>query len=191
MTDPDGIQITRSSVLARARAGDAADFARLYGPLAYSIARKVGLRQSDAEDVMQQTMLELLQMLPNFVYDRARGSFKGLVKKIVRNRAVDSMRQRQRLPTQPVTPDRPAPNDEFDRMFEHEWLKTHLSAALERVRGEVHASTYQSFELAVLLEWPINQVAQTLGVSPNQVSQNKRRVFLRLREHLAELENEG
>ena len=78
------IGITRVSVIQRARRGDGDEFARLYAPLAFAMARKFGLSEPDAGDVSQQVILELLQLLPTFEYDRSKGSFKGLVKKIVR-----------------------------------------------------------------------------------------------------------
>jgi len=69
---------TRSSVLTNARNGDFDEFARIYAPLAYSMALRLRLDDDDAHDVMQQTMLELIKLMPGFVYDRSKGSFKGL-----------------------------------------------------------------------------------------------------------------
>jgi RNA polymerase sigma factor (sigma-70 family) len=182
------IGITRVSVIQRARRGDADEFARIYAPLAFAMARKFGLSEADAGDVSQQVILELLQLLPTFEYDRGKGSFKGLVKKIVRNRAADMLRRRMPPGDESVLERALHANGSPDEVFEREWYKAHLVAALERVRAEVQPTTLQSFQLAVLCEWPIEQVAETLGLSANQVSQNKRRVFARLKEHLAELE---
>jgi RNA polymerase sigma-70 factor (ECF subfamily) len=181
---------TRTSIIKRAQQGDATEFAQLYAPLAYSIARKNGLDEADAEDVSQQTMLELLRMLPTFCYDRSHGSFKGLVKKIVLNRTTDVLRRRRRMRGDSILEAAADTRDEFDAMFEREWRKTHLLLALDRVRKEVKPRTYQSFQLVVLGERPVAEVARTLGLTRNQVSQNKRRVLLRLQAHLKELQGE-
>ena len=52
-------------------------------------------------------------------------------------------------------------------------------------------TTFQSFQLGVLCDWPNEKVADTLGLTPNQVSQNKRRVAARLKTHLEELQHDA
>ncbi len=185
-----GVGTTRPSVIERARGGDASEFARLYAPLTFAMGRKLGLGEHDAEDVMQQTMLEVLGLLPAFEYDRRRGSFKGLLKKIVRNRTVDWLRRRRSSAAGELERVADAA-DAFERMFEREWQKAHLRAALERVRTEVKPTTFQSFQLCALCEWSVDEVAGTLGLTPNQVCQNKRRVIRRLRAHVEELQGES
>ena len=182
---------TRPSVLARARDGDAGEFARIYSPLIYRMARRRGLDEHDAEDLMQQMMLELLRLLPKFRYDRSRGTFKGFLKKMTGNRVIDLYRKKKPL-LDPAAlegvADRDAedPDEEFDR----EWQKAHLVAALDAVRPQVKPSTFQSFQLFALEGWPIEKVAETLGISRNQVSQNKRRVIQRLKAQVEEQERE-
>ncbi len=182
---------TRPSVLARASDGDAGEFARIYSPLIYRMARRRGLDEHDAEDLMQQMMLELLRLLPRFRYDRSRGTFKGFLKKMTGNRVIDLYRKKKPL-VDPVVlegvadKDAEDPDEEFDR----EWQKAHLVVALDAVRPQVKPSTFQSFQLFALEGWPIEKVAETLGITKNQVSQNKRRVIQRLRAQVEEQERE-
>ncbi len=183
----NNLSTTRASVLARAANGDADEFAQLYAPLAYAVARKRGLKQDDAEDIAQQVMMELLRMLPGFDYDRSRGSFKGLVKKIVGNRVTDSMRRRRPEPAGEMVEQAATANTDLDALFEREWQKVHLSAALDRVRMEVKPTTYQAFQLTFLDEVEPARVADMLGISTNQVAQYKCRVVQRLRGQLEDL----
>lgn len=44
-----------------------------YGRLIYNFARKAGLDDADAPDVMQETMLTVSKTMPRFRYDRSRG----------------------------------------------------------------------------------------------------------------------
>lgn len=184
---------TRSSVLERARLGHADEFARLYTPFAYLVALKRGVSVHDAEDVSQQTMLELLKKLklPDFRYDRSKGSLKGMIKTIVRRRIADLFRGQRDEAGKDVLDRLADDSSETDSLVEREWLKTHWLAALDRVRGEVKPTTFQSFQLCVLSEWSIEDVADTLGLTPNQVSQNKGRVIRRLREHFMELQRDN
>jgi RNA polymerase sigma-70 factor (ECF subfamily) len=177
--------------LERARKGDAEEFVRVYAPLCYAVARRRGIDQERAEEVMQQSVLHLLQLLPGFQYDRSRGRFKGLVKKIVSNRVADALgRAWPGLPEEAAQTLEAGPHDSDD-VFEREWMKAHLDAALDRVRQEVRPSTFQSFQLTMLLGYGVAEAARILGLSANQVSQNKRRVLERLRHHLEELQHES
>jgi DNA-directed RNA polymerase specialized sigma24 family protein len=45
----------------------------LGGDLRY--ARKLGLDETQAQDVLQETMVALMRILPEFAYDRNKGSF--------------------------------------------------------------------------------------------------------------------
>jgi len=79
---------------------------------------------------------------------------------------------------------------EFDTLFEDEWFKSNLQVALDRARQQVKPTTYQSFYLCVIEGKSIDEVAHALNLSANQVSQNKRRIILRLREQLEDLLND-
>lgn len=176
---------TQSVVLRRAKAGDAAEFAAVYAPLVLSMVRARGVGRSDDEDVMQQVLLEVLRKLPTFEYDRAKGSFRGYLKKIVCERALDLKRRRR--PVGEVDESTPEPDDALAAWCEEEWRQAHLEAALERVRREVSATTFRAFELLVIEARPVEEVAALLGHTPNHVCQSKLRVTRRLREHLKEM----
>jgi len=60
-----------------------------------------------------------------------------------------------------------------------------MQIALERVKGEVEPRTYQAFQLYVLEEWSVSDVAEFLKMSQPSVYTAKSRVVQRLR-HLLE-----
>jgi len=64
----------------------------------------------------------------------------------------------------------------LDRLWDEEWEKALLAAALERVRRQVNPKHFQIFDLCVLQHWPPAQVARTLGVSTARVYLAKHRV---------------
>ncbi len=59
------------------------------------------------------------------------------------------------------------------------------------MRREVQPSTFQAFDLLVVRELPVEEVAAMLGQTPNHVCQSKLRVVRRLREHLEEMLDEN
>jgi RNA polymerase sigma factor (sigma-70 family) len=180
---------TQSVVLRRAKAGDADEFAAVYAPLVLAMVRASGVDRSNDEDVMQQVLLEVLRKLPTFEYDRTKGSFRGFLKKMVRERALDVKRRRR--PVGEVDETIAEPSDAIAEWCEDQWRQAHLEAALDRVRKEVQPTTFQAFDLLVIQELPVEQVAAMLGQTPNHVCQSKLRVARRLREHLQEMLDEA
>src|SRR5207253_305739 len=80
---------TSASLLERLRRpGDQeawAQFVRLYTPLLYYWARRAGLQQQDASDLVQDVFAVLFRKLPEFTYDRGR-SFRGWLRTVTLNR---------------------------------------------------------------------------------------------------------
>lgn len=81
MTAPDKFSIaTRATLLERLKdCEDQAswrEFYDLYRDLIFSFAIKAGLTESEADDVVQETVIGVARKLPEFRYDPAKCSFK-------------------------------------------------------------------------------------------------------------------
>src|SRR5262249_35391063 len=91
---------TRSSLLVRlrdARDGAAwAQFVELYAPLVYGFARKHGLQDADAADLTQEVLRAVAGAAGRLEYDPERGSFRGWLFTIVRNKLRSFLAGRQR-----------------------------------------------------------------------------------------------
>lgn len=72
-------------------------------------------------------------------------------------------------------------------IWDEEWEKNLLSAALERVKRRVDPGQFQIFDLYCTEGWPVLKVAQTLGVSVGRVYLAKHRVGRLLRKELSSL----
>ena len=81
---------TRLSLLMRLR--DAHDrlaweqFVGLYAPLVYGFARRKGLQDADAADIAQDVLTSVAQQMRQWEFDPLRGSFRGWLFTIARNR---------------------------------------------------------------------------------------------------------
>ena len=73
-------------------------------------------------------------------------------------------------------------------MWDEEWQKNLMSAALERVKPQVSPRQFQIFDLYVLQDWPVREVTRTLGISAAQVYIAKHRVTAVLRKEARKLE---
>jgi len=185
---------TRVSLLARVRdLGDAEAWERfyeLYAPLLQRFARGLGLSASDAQEVRDQCLAVLARELPRFDYDPARGSFKSWLYRVARAKVVDLRREQ-----------RPAEGADWSRCAAHEpepgahwdsvWTAEHLLYALERVRPDVSARDFRAFEMLLVDDVSVDEVARALAMNANQVYKAKSRILARVRAKLRTLEAEG
>src|SRR4249920_36454 len=76
----DESPLTRASLLVKIRDGSnhAAwqEFVNLYGPVVYGFARKRGLQDADAADLMQEVLRSLARSADRLDYDPRRGTFR-------------------------------------------------------------------------------------------------------------------
>jgi RNA polymerase sigma-70 factor (ECF subfamily) len=80
---------------------------------------------------------------------------------------------------------------EFEAIWDQEWEKSVLAAAIERVKRQVSPEQYQLYDLYVLQRWPVTKVAKELGVSLGRVYVAKHRVGRTLKKELARLAAPG
>src|SRR5271170_3075509 len=91
---------TRASLLVRLRDGDDAgawqEFVRLYAPIIYGFARKRGLQDADAADLMQEVLRSISSAAHRLEYDPARGTFRGWLFTVTRNKVFNFLEGRNR-----------------------------------------------------------------------------------------------
>jgi RNA polymerase sigma-70 factor (ECF subfamily) len=178
------------------------DFFNVYWKLIYGVARKAGLSDAEAQDVVQETLLSVAKQMPTFKYDPSIGSFKAWLLNLTRWRIITQFRKRKpaadHLPpaatstarTDPVDrlPDPNAAN--LDAVWESEWETNILEAALDRVRHKLDPIKFQVFDFYVRKEWAPEKVAECFSISVGQVYQIKHRVTAVLRAEVQRLEKE-
>src|SRR5438270_9944297 len=89
---------TSLSLLQRARGRDPEAWRRvvqLYSPLVFSWARRAGLGDADAADLVQEVWRAVVSALERFQRDRQSGTFRGWLWTVTRNKIHDHFRDRQ------------------------------------------------------------------------------------------------
>jgi RNA polymerase sigma-70 factor (ECF subfamily) len=195
---------TRRSLLSRLKNWDDQeswrDFFNTYWKLIYGAAIKAGLTHAEAEEAVQETVITVTKKIKDLKYDPALGSFKGWLLNTTRWKIADQFRKRQRLDApQPhrsdetrgtATIDRvpdPAGFD-LDAVWDQEWEKNLVDAALQRVKRQVRPKQYQIFDLYVIRGWPVEKVTATLGVNTAQVYLAKHRISAAIKKEIQKLE---
>src|SRR4051812_46686272 len=99
---------TRRTLLSRLRDLDDHEswrtFFDLYWRLLYNVARKSGLDDSSAQEVVQETVIGVAQKMPEFRYDPTRGTFRQWLLRITRRRIIDHLRRLYRQPARAEIP---------------------------------------------------------------------------------------
>ena len=191
----DSIQ-TRWTLIARLKDLDDQESWRVffdtYGGLIYGVAIKSGLSHAEAQDVVQETVISVSKNMKSFKADPAVGSFKSWLLTLTRWRIVDQFRRRGRElhPSPAASPQSetrfeetsfeariadPAANV-LDRIWEEEWERHVIAAALEKVKQQVSARHYQVFYVLAIKQVPPAKVAATLGLPVDQVYLIKHRL---------------
>ncbi|MDB6017240.1 MAG: polymerase, sigma-24 subunit, subfamily [Pedosphaera sp.] len=194
---------TRQSLLSRLKDWNDQEswkvFFDTYWKLIYSAGVKAGLTDAEAQDVVQETVLSVLKSMPNFDYDAEKGSFKGWLLRLTSWRIVDQIRKRQRdieherheSPTSTETDCVERVVDplglKLEAVWEEEWEKNLMEAAIERVKKKVEPKQYQIFDLYVFKSWPASKVAQVLKVSAGKVYLTKHRISHLIKKEITHL----
>jgi RNA polymerase sigma-70 factor (ECF subfamily) len=177
------------------------EFFDAYWKLIYSVARKSGLTETEAQDAVQETIITVAKKIGNFRYDPKVGSFKGWLLNITRWRIADQFRKREtsgqedrrRNDRQTATIERIADSKAADisEIWEQEWRQNLLAAAVTRVKKKVDPKQFQIFDCYVRKEWPAQKVASELRVSIGQVYLARHRVAALLKKETLALEKHG
>ncbi len=175
------------------------EFYRTYWRLIYSVAIKAGLREDEAWDVVQETILTIAKQTLKNAYDPERGSFKMWLWNVTRWRINDQFRQRGKAPLpasdtggdtadatrEPVENIPDTSNNNFSDIWEREWQQNIMKAALERVKMRISPRQFQIFDYNVLQGMSATEVRKRLSVSIAQVYLAKHRVGSILKKEIA------
>jgi RNA polymerase sigma factor (sigma-70 family) len=175
------------------------EFFDTYWKVIYSAARKSGLTDAEAQEVVQETVITVARNIDKLKYDPAIGSFKGWLLQITRWRIADQFRKRE-----PGNAKRPDSDDDrltatvervpdaqivdLDQVWEAEWKDSLFEAAIVRVKKKIDPKQFQIFDCYVRKEWPAQKVAERLRVNVGQVYLARHRVGALLKKEIKALE---
>ena len=195
---------TRLSLLIRVKDGDDAswtEFYEKYEELIRLYGKKRGLTKEERDDLVQNVMNELSEKklvgkynpnyIPNLVknYDISRGRFRFFLRGIANNQALKILNKRINY----VTLDDPEQQgieptvDEWNGIWDEEWMHFAKNKALEILRNRVEPKTYQAFHMIAMQGRSPQEVASFLGMSKEGVYQHKHRCLKILKDTVSTL----
>lgn len=176
------------------------DFFDTYWKLIYGTALKSGLTATEAQDVVQETMIAVARHMPSFKYNPVLGSFKTWLLNMTRWRITDQLRKRGPFVAGKSEADDTATGTrtvdkvidpmslDLDVLWNAEWEKNLLAAAMAKVKRRLDPQKYQIFDLYVNKEWMPEKVASMFGISVDQVYLAKHRTMELIKDEIKRLE---
>lgn len=173
------------------------EFYRTYWRLIYAVSVQAGLRDDEAWDTVQETVLSIAKQSRDGGYDPQKGSFKKWLWQITYWRIKDRFRQRTPetapasgddhtgIPDIDTLPD--CNGENLETIWEREWQRNLIKAASERVKMQVNPKHFQIFDYCVLRGMSTAEVRKKLGVSLAQVYLARHRIGNLLRKEIEAL----
>jgi RNA polymerase sigma-70 factor (ECF subfamily) len=193
----DESPLTRASLLVQIRDGanHAAwqEFVNLYGPVVYGFARKRGLQDADAADLMQDVLRSVSSAIGRLDYDRKHGTFRGWLFTITRNKVFNFLSARRIRPqgsgdstTNRLLDSQPDHGDGSDA-WELEYQRRIASMAMDHIKAEFQENTWRAFWLTAVEGIAAPDAARQLRMSPGSIYVAKSRVLARLKDEVEAL----
>ncbi len=172
-------------------------FHDMYWRVIHSFARKFGLSDAEAFDVVQETIIDVAKQARTGAYNAKEGKFRSWLFRLVRWRVGDVVRQRGKLQqatsppadaTPRTSPAERLPDERAEVAWETEWKLAALATAMDRIKDQVNPLHFQIFECATVRDWPVKKVCVELGVNAAQVYLARHRVGALIKKEVEALE---
>ena len=195
----DDSAATRASLLLRIRDphdGEAwRQFVKIYASVVYGFARKRGLQDADAADLMQEVFRAIAGAAGRLEYDPRRGSFRAWLYTVTRNKLYNFLDGRKRQVqgsgdsgAQEMLEEKSI-HEEDAAAWDREYERRLFAWAAEQVRGEFQQATWQAFWQTAVEGKNAREVGTALGLSPGAVYVAKSRVLARLKQQIQQVQD--
>jgi RNA polymerase sigma factor (sigma-70 family) len=172
------------------------DFVRIYSGYIYGIIRRMNISDHDAEDLVQQLMLNMWNKLPNTDIEQIR-RFRSWLSTITKNFVIDFIRKRIRETNRLEKAEKDTTLSylksinlpDIDRIAEKEWRLHITNLALKNIEPLFSGHAIAVFRLS-LDGLEIKAIAERLDLQENSVYRLKNRVKKRLIIEIEQLREE-
>ena len=187
---------TNQSLIARVKdsadAASWAEFLGIYQPVLFRMARRRGLQDADAHDVMQQVFLSISRSIENWTAGNDQPPFRAWLTIVARNAITKALTRRPRdlaagstsvIELLHAHPEPEAPTAELQQEARREIVRW----AAEQIRSEFSAKTWNVFWQTAIEGQLVADVAKESGRSPGAIYVSRFRVTARLKEKISEV----
>lgn len=180
---------TQSRLIAQVRSPEDHEawetFVHRYRPAIYRMARRRGMQDADAQDLVQAVLARVAGSIGRWEPQGPEVRFRHWLRRVARNAIVSALTRRPG--------DRPgigeadaasAQDDELDREIDLEFMRERYQQAAAAVRRKIDALTWAAFEMTAIGGASCEFAAESLDRSIGSVYAARSRVMRRLQEHI-------
>lgn len=183
---------TRSSHLRRLGAREEAAWAEFYAKyraMIAAIGKRHGLAPADRDDLMQRVAILMCDRLRSFVYEPEKCRFRTFLHRVAVNlsRNIERKNREAHRPA-PVLP--ACRDTDPDGKFLAEYEEFLLAHSLDRLKRSMESGVYLAFEMLVVEERPIAEVAAVTGKTAGALYSIRHRGMKKLRAIIADIQSE-
>ena len=188
---------TRSTLLAQVRSPDDREaweeFVLIYQPVIYRMARRRGMQDSDAQDLVQTVLMRVASAIDRWE-EKPGARFRHWLRRVAKNSILSALsRSPKDAPVggsdiQELMTEQPAGASDVEQELAVEYMREQYLRASMSVQSDVNAETWRAFELTVIDGESCEAAAKIIGKSVGTVYAARSRVMRRLRDHIQRLE---
>jgi len=189
---------TRDSLLVQVRSLENREawdqFALIYRPVIYRLARHRGLQDADAQDLSQQVLIAVASAIGRWEKSDENVKFRHWLRRVARNAIVNALSRRPRdraaggTSIQELLVEQPQIDPESETQIELEYRRELYLRAARMVRGDIDPDTWRAFEMTVIENRSVDEAALELNKPVGSIYAARSRIMRRLREAVRELE---
>ena len=192
---------TRDSLLQRVKnPGDSAaweQFAQIYRPVVYRLARGRGLQDADAQDLAQKVLMSVAAAIPNWKRAGPKVRFHHWLRHVAKNEVLKTL---TRSPKDQASGGTTATellrgqangDCELEDLVDLEYRRQLIRRAAEIVRKRANQTTWLAFSLTMVDGLSISEAAERIGRNEGMVYAARSRIVQRMRCEIRKMEDEG
>ena len=192
---------TKARLILRLPSADDAEawreFVSIYEPFVYRFARRGGLQDADARELVQNVLISVARAVGRWRPDHQRGRFRTWLFRIARNQLLDVLTKQQRLEVSrggsglfDVFDQLAATSGSSEQYLRLEHRRELFRWAADRVRRSVKEATWKAFWMTAVEDKTAETVASELGLTTGAVYIARSRVLARLRDEVQNWEDD-
>jgi RNA polymerase sigma factor (sigma-70 family) len=167
----------------------------IYDRILRGMAGKCLFQRDDRDDLVQDVWVQVLVHMPKLVWPAHHGRLRGWLCKLIRNKAINFLRDNARRPDAKADPlmgqdlidRRSGPDHHLEGLWDHELL----DVLLARLQKKPSAVNRRLLAMRFLQDRSIAEVARALNLTERQVTYRQHRMYRKLRVALAWYQGEA
>ena len=172
-------------------------FVIMYRPVIYRMARRRGMQDADAQDLVQAVLMRVAGAIQGWEKSSPETKFRHWLRRVARNAIATAFSRQPKdggvggSEMLDLLAEHPATAADIEReLLKESMREKYLRAALV-VKADVDSESWRAFELTVVNGQPSEEVAKLLGKSMGAIYAARSRIMRRLREQVQRLQESG